>query len=129
MVLDTNIVGYFFRGDTRAKRYERHLVGQMRCISFATQAELYQWTFLRSFSEQNRSRLLAYVRQHVVLPVDDQLIWKWAELTAHCRKLGLGMSDADAWIAATALRHAFPLVTHNRRHFEHVPGLTIISEC
>jgi tRNA(fMet)-specific endonuclease VapC len=38
------------------------------------------------------------------------------------------MSPADAWAAAVALRHGLPLVTHNRKHFEPVPGLTIISE-
>ena len=34
----------------------------------------------------------------------------------------------DAWIAATALRHGLPLVTHNRRHFESIPALRVISE-
>jgi predicted nucleic acid-binding protein len=28
----------------------------------------------------------------------------------------------DAWIAANALRHDIPLLTHNRKHYEH-PGL------
>jgi tRNA(fMet)-specific endonuclease VapC len=37
------------------------------------------------------------------------------------------MSVADSWIAATAIRHKLPIVTHNKKHFEHVPGLSIIS--
>lgn len=38
------------------------------------------------------------------------------------------MSLADSWIAAAALQHGLPLVTHNARHFTSVPGLTIITE-
>jgi predicted nucleic acid-binding protein len=38
------------------------------------------------------------------------------------------MSEADAWIAATALAFAVPLVTHNPDDFKNVPGLTVITE-
>ena len=38
------------------------------------------------------------------------------------------IEPGDAWVAATALRHSLPLVTHNRRHFEHIPGIQSISE-
>jgi predicted nucleic acid-binding protein len=34
----------------------------------------------------------------------------------------------DLWIAATALRHGLPLVTHNRRDFVDIPDLIVISE-
>jgi len=128
MLLDTNIVGYFFRDDSRARPYERHLTSQTRYIAFVTLGELYQWLFLRPFSEANKQRLLEHIAQHVVVPYDDRLAWRWAELTARCRRTGQTMSAEDSWIAATALRHGLPLVTHNRRHFENVPGLTVISE-
>lgn len=32
MLLDTNIVSYFFRDDSRAKACERHLTGQTRYL-------------------------------------------------------------------------------------------------
>jgi|SRR6516225_9996728 tRNA(fMet)-specific endonuclease VapC len=128
MLLDTNIVSFFFRRDTRARPYERHLLGQPRYIAFVTLAELYQWVILRPFTPQNRQRLLDHVADHIVLPFDDILAWRWAELSANCRRSGNMMSSSDLWIAATALRHNLPLVTHNRRHFANVPGLTIITE-
>jgi tRNA(fMet)-specific endonuclease VapC len=49
-------------------------------------------------------------------------------MTTKLRQAGRIMSAEDSWIAATALRHGMPLVTHNRRHFENVPGLTVICE-
>ena len=38
------------------------------------------------------------------------------------------IADNDLWIAAFALRHSIPLVSNNRRHFQRVPGLTLICE-
>jgi predicted nucleic acid-binding protein len=52
----------------------------------------------------------------------------WAELSAHRRQTGRPIECGDAWIAATALRHGAPLITHNRKHFEGIPGLMVISE-
>jgi predicted nucleic acid-binding protein len=63
----------------------------------------------------------------VVLPFNRRLAWTWAELTGRTMK-GQPMSLADSWIAACALQHKLPLVTHNARHFDGVPGLSIITE-
>jgi len=41
---------------------------------------------------------------------------------------GHPIAPGDAWIAAAALAFRIPLVTHNRKHFEHVPGLIVVSE-
>jgi hypothetical protein len=38
------------------------------------------------------------------------------------------VADNDMWIAASAVRHNVPLVSHNRDHFEGIPGLVLISE-
>jgi predicted nucleic acid-binding protein len=42
--------------------------------------------------------------------------------------MGKALSANDAWIAACAVRHGIPLLTHNIRHFTHIPSLTVISE-
>ncbi|MDR2115483.1 MAG: hypothetical protein LBP87_03785 [Planctomycetaceae bacterium] len=38
------------------------------------------------------------------------------------------ISIQDAWIAATALALGCPLLTHNAKDFENIPGLEIITE-
>jgi len=127
MLLDTNIVSYIYKGDTRAKAYEPHLAGQTLFVSFMTVAELYRWPFERGWGEPKRQQLALFLKNFAVLPYDESLAWNWAELVGKtCR--GRPMSHPDSWIAATALRHKMPVVTHNRNHFEQVPGLTIISE-
>lgn len=52
----------------------------------------------------------------------------YAELNAHLLKAGKPIGDNDLWIAATAIRHSIPLVSHNRKHYDAVPGLVLISE-
>jgi tRNA(fMet)-specific endonuclease VapC len=44
------------------------------------------------------------------------------------RRQGRPLQAADAWIAATALIQDIPLVTHNRRHYDGIRGLTVLSE-
>jgi predicted nucleic acid-binding protein len=43
-------------------------------------------------------------------------------------RAGHSVAANDLWIAACAKRHALRLVTNNRRHFDFIPGLQIISE-
>ena len=51
----------------------------------------------------------------------------WAEVTVAAQARGYRIECADAWIAATALRHDVPLVTHNCGDYLGVPGLKLIS--
>jgi len=53
------------------------------------------------------------------------MAWEWARVMTI---KGRPIAPGDAWIAATAVRLRIPLITHNRKHFEHVPNLTLISE-
>jgi tRNA(fMet)-specific endonuclease VapC len=127
MLVDTNIISYIYKGDTRAKPYEQHLTGQTLFVSFMTVAELYRWPFEKNWGEPKKQGLVQFLRNFAVLPYDEGLAWSWAELVGKtCR--GRPMSFADSWIAATALRHDIPIVTHDKKHFEHIPGLTVISE-
>jgi tRNA(fMet)-specific endonuclease VapC len=38
------------------------------------------------------------------------------------------ISPQDAWIAACAIRHNCPLITHNASDYANISGLTIITE-
>jgi predicted nucleic acid-binding protein len=51
----------------------------------------------------------------------------WADIRARCRSAGRPISPQDAWIAASALQYALPLVTHNTADFEAVETLDIIT--
>ena len=44
------------------------------------------------------------------------------------KKKGKLIETADAWVASVAVMFDISLVTHNRKHFENVENLKIISE-
>lgn len=47
VVVDTNIVSYLCKQDTRGALYKPHLLGNEAAISLMTVAELFQWATLR----------------------------------------------------------------------------------
>jgi len=73
-------------------------------------------------------RTVAAVNGAVVIPYDDAVATAWAELAAAAIHGGRDRSDRmDWWIAACAIRHGLPLVTHDSRDFDGIEGLTVIT--
>lgn len=71
--------------------------------------------------------LLEYLSPFTILPYSRELCLKWAEVTVAAKACGRRIECADAWVAATALFANAPLITHNRRDYLGVAGLTLIS--
>ena len=114
ILLDTNIVSFMFKGDSRAKEYAPYLEGQHLAISFMTVAELYQWAFIRQWGKRRMAKLEKTLRvNYTVLSFDILLCQKWGEVRATCRSEGKPISPQDAWVASTALQYNLTLATHN----------------
>jgi tRNA(fMet)-specific endonuclease VapC len=128
VIVDTDVVSFLFKGDTRAQAYRQHLQGRTPALSFMTVAELYQWAYGRNWGKQKLARLEEQLRAYVVVPYDGELCRQWALICVERQRLGKPISVQDAWIAATAVRHGCPLITHNRDDFADIAGLTIVSE-
>lgn len=128
VVVDTDVLSFLFKEDSRALLYHPHLAGRLMLVSFMTVAELQQWARRRNWGATRQRKLATYLQDFLVLHSDDDLCRQWAEVTESARRRGRPIDTADAWIAATALLHAVPLVTHNRSHYLGVSGLAVISE-
>ena len=76
-------------------------------------------------SAKNLVRLDVLLAALALLPFDEGAARQFGQIKAHLEQLGNRLSDIDLQIAGIALYHQAPLVTHNRRHFERVPNLTI----
>ncbi len=125
-VLDTNIVSYLLKGHTLAEVYRPHLEGHVLAISFMTVAELFEGAIRARWGKRKRAALESALRSYLVIPASPELCQRWGEVRSERRRQPI--SSEDAWIAATALLHGSPLVTHNAGDFEGIAGLTIISE-
>jgi tRNA(fMet)-specific endonuclease VapC len=129
VVVDTCVVSYLYNEHTLADAYRPHVTGNTPAISFMTLAELYYGTLKRNWGEEQRSELMAHLdHDYFVIPFDRDLCLQWARVRNHSRSIGRKLRVPDAWIAATATLYGIPLVTHNRKHFEVVPGLRVVSE-
>ncbi len=60
-----------------------------------------------------------------VLSFDDPAAHHFGSLKVGLERRGERLADADLQIAAIALSRAAALVTHNTRHFDRVPGLSL----
>lgn len=128
LVVDTDVVSFFHKKDTRAALYQSHLNGHMLIISFMTLVELERWTLSANWGPRRRQGLFNYLRRYLVHHSSPSLCRRWAEVGAHSRRTGGNIGLADAWIAATALSFNVSLVTHNASDYAGVPNLTVISE-
>ncbi len=128
LVVDTDVVSFLYKRDTRARLYEPHLNDPPFVVSFMSLAELRRWTLERNWGEARRQELEEYLTRYLVLHSDDQMCDRWAQAMNSARLRGRPIAPADAWIAATALHLGVPLITHNKNHFIGVDGLTVISE-
>ncbi len=125
-VVDTDVVSYGFRNAPEFAPFKPLLAGNQAFVSFMTIAELAYWGVSRNWGQNRRQQLRTYVdRQFRVYPVTRSLCQLWAEVTMDARRQGRVINAADAWIAATAIRLGVPLITHNRRDFDDLPGLKL----
>jgi len=128
VIVDTDVVSFLLKSDTRAELYRPHLQGKTLALSFMTVAELYQWAYIRNWGKRRLTRLEEQLRGYVIVPYDNELCKQWATVCVERQRVGRPISVQDAWIAATALRHGCPLVTHNRDDYTDIAGLKVISE-
>lgn len=128
VVVDTNVVSYVHKSHETADLYRPHLEGHLKVISFMTAAELYRWTLESNWGDRKIAELEAPLGDYFHYAVNRPLCGVWAAITAEASGNGTPIDVGDAWIAATALLHDFPLITHNRKHFEGVSGLRLVSE-
>jgi len=135
VLLDTDVFSFLlpFRPDTRAELYRRHVEGENKfvAISFVTVGELYVLAERRKWGSPRIHELDAHLQAAVVVPYDVDTCRAYAKLKTGLKSESGSarvVDNNDLWIAACAVRHALPLITHNRRHFEGIPGLSVVSE-
>lgn len=127
VLLDTDVFSMFFRRDARSVRYDADVRGKIRCLSFASVAELRFGAIAAGWGERRRQELEAAIARAVILMADDSVTAGWAEVKAARQRIGHPIASEDCWVAATALRHGIPLATHNAADYRDIPGLKVIT--
>ena len=126
VVLDTGVVSFIYRRDTRASFYEEQITGMRPVISFQTLEELHFGASKDNWGNRRRNELALHVAMYEVIWPSLEAVRLSAELRADREKAGRKLNTADAWIAATALMLGCPLASHDR-DFSGIPDLQIIK--
>lgn len=125
IVVDTDIVSYVFKDDTRFAKIRELIERQGGAISFMTLAETDRWALGKSWSMARMELFATYLSRYDVVWPNRRICQAWASIKEVGRVRGKTIDHSDAWIAATALILECPLLTNNTRHFEAIEGLEI----
>jgi predicted nucleic acid-binding protein len=127
VVVDTDVVSFLFKNDSRAQLYLPPMRNRDLLVSFMTEAELEQWILLANWGADRVRRFRIFMTGFASVPSSRDLILRWAEVMVAARANGRRMEAADAWIAATALLYGATLLTHNPKDYLGVPNLLVLS--
>ena len=129
VLVDTDVFSFLMKPhDSRGPLYSPHVKGKRMCVAFITVGELLFGAFKRKWGARKIDDLKRRLRSVVIVPYDSRLCYTYADLKVKTTTAGRPRPDNDLWIAACAIRHSIPLVSHNRSDFEGIPGLVLISE-
>jgi tRNA(fMet)-specific endonuclease VapC len=76
-------------------------------------------------ANENLARLSVLLSKVIILPYELAAARLFGRIKADLERAGSAIGDLDLQIASIALAYGVPLVTHNQRHFQRVPGLLI----
>jgi len=127
VVVDTDVISFIFKNDSRSREYAQILVGRPAMVSFMTEAEIERWALQASWGDERVRRCRDFLRKFVIVPSSEMLSRTWASVMVQARARGKRVETADAWIAATAILYDAPLLTHNASDYAGIGGLQVIT--
>jgi tRNA(fMet)-specific endonuclease VapC len=126
LLLDTNIISYWMRGDPRILS---RLVNYQPCdlaISTITLAEiLYGIEKSPVKKKERRKKIDAICSQLDVIDFDKNAAHHYGIIRTYLEKNGIPISERDLQIAAIAVAGGFGVVTHNTKEFNRVEKLKV----
>ena len=126
-LVDTDWVIHSLHGIDHVLRKLEEMTPEGVGISIVSVAELYQGVFYSTDPAGNEAILQEFIKGYEVLQLDDDTCRIFARERGRLKQAGTPIGDLDLLIGATALRHGLTLLTNNRRHFERLSGLNLIS--
>lgn len=129
LVLDSNTISYYLRGDTKVVPRLQAMRPSDLGVPAIVEYEL-RYGLLRLPQAAATPRLAALgqlLQPMQTLPFDRDCAGHAGRIRAELEAIGKPIGPHDVLIAATALRHQAMLVTRNIREFARVPGLQCLN--
>jgi len=127
-LVDTDWAIHYLNGQADIVRRLTELQPEGVGLSMVSLAELFEGAQYSRDPDGSERDLRDFLRAVRPVLVDEEVCRVFGRergrLRAHKQLIG----DFDLLIGATALRHGLVLLTNNRRHFELIAGLRLISQ-
>jgi tRNA(fMet)-specific endonuclease VapC len=126
--LDSDIISYYLSANTKVKEkiIEAIDVGEDICITVMNVYEI-----LKGFKWRNNGKkeylYNNFLKDTVVLNIDDNVINIASSIYANLRKNGKIIEDTDILIAAIVMRNKGILVSNNTKHYENIEELALVN--
>lgn len=132
--MDTDVWSHLYvprRGvDPRAAGWRDRAVGATVVIATETRAEVLAGVYGSNWGAQRRDDAIAQLDRTATIPVDEQVIEQYAQLSAACRRTGHGLAGpnhaGDRWVAATSIALRVPLLAGDSI-YTGAPGVRLLT--
>ncbi len=129
LVLDSNTISYYFRGDPhvvpRLQALRPADVGVPAIVEYELRYGLMRLPL--AAAAPRLTALAQLLRPMQLLPFDSECAAQAARIRVDLEAAGTPIGPHDTLIAATALRHQATLITRNFREFSRVQGLQWVN--
>jgi tRNA(fMet)-specific endonuclease VapC len=126
-LVDTDWVIHYLNGHAEIVTRLQEFGPQGIALSLISLAELYEGVIYSRDPGKSEAGLQAFLRGVELLGLDDETTRFFGRERGRLRAKGQSIGDFDLLIGATAVRHGLAVLTNNRRHFELIQDLQIIS--
>lgn len=123
-LLDTSICVFLLRGNRNVEDRLNEIDQDDCYITDAVVAELVFGAYYSDRVEDNLRQVEEFVAEMKVIPLHETT-HAFAQERARLWKAGKKIDDFDLLIGSAAKEKGLVMVTHNRKHFEHIEGIRI----
>jgi tRNA(fMet)-specific endonuclease VapC len=125
-LVDTDWVIHYLNGHREIVARVQDLSPDI-ALSVISLAELYEGVFYSRDPHKSEEALQDFLRGIELVGIDDEITRVFGRERGRLRAAGKTVGDFDLLIGATALRHGLTVLTNNRRHFELIEKLQVVS--
>jgi tRNA(fMet)-specific endonuclease VapC len=126
-LLDTDTLIYFLKGHDAVVRNFTAQINTPKAISVITYGELIYGCRKSERTAENLARVRRLAELYPLVDVTRAVMDSFAESKAALSAAGTPVDDFDLVIGCTALTLNYAVVSNNAKHFEKIPGLSVVN--
>lgn len=126
-LLDTDTLIYFLKGNADVIGNFKANMDTPKAISVITYGELVYGAQKSESTTANLAKVHRLAEIYPVIDVTRAVMDSFGDIKAQLSASGDTIDDFDLLIGCTALTLSYAVVTNNTRHYEKIPGLSVLN--